>query len=68
MAQPQPQPSTESTQSSSGLTPLQIALLAFGGTTLVVSGVVYTKWDEIKERLPITFGIETDGTAQMNLL
>ena len=61
--------STESTQSSSGLTPLQIALLAFGGTTLGVSGVVYTKWDDIKERLPAWApGIETDDTAQINLL
>ena len=62
-----------STESSSGLTPLQIVLIGLGGTTLVVGGVVYTKWDDIKERVPglvpgIAFGIETDNTAQINLL
>ena len=69
-------PQAASTQSSSGLTPSQIALLALGGTAFAVSGVVNTKWDDVKERLPawvrgigssIAFGIETDDAAQTNL-
>ena len=67
-----------STESSSGLTDWETALIVGAGAVVVVGGVAYNKWDQIsrhtRRHLPVndyssySYSYSIDDTGQLNLL